>query len=144
MDLLSILGLLVLYVTVTTANRITTNVYPCPDAGFSRIPHSWSCSKFVQCVNGAAVEQDCARGLFYSAEHEYCTNPTTANCDIDERPCPRWTEPDDLVVLGDGESCNQYYMCFDGEPTAFQCAPGLNFNGETNQCDSETCSVRTL
>lgn len=126
---------------VQATERISTQVYPCPHTGATRLAHAWSCAKFVQCVNGVAVERDCGEGLFFSVTHQYCTTPSSAGCEVEQRLCPQWTETDDLVYLGDARNCNQYFMCFDGQPLALSCAPGLGFDHSTNQCSSDTCSV---
>lgn len=128
-------------VGLTTANRILTDVYPCPHSGTTRLAHASSCSQFVQCVNGVAVEESCADGLFFGAERQQCTTPQLANCSVERKPCPAWTDPTDLVYLTNGRDCNNYFMCFDGEPTSMQCASGLTFNANTNQCDAKVCSV---
>lgn len=133
---------LVALVGLTTANRVFTNVYPCPHSGTTRLAHASSCSQFVQCVNGVAVEENCASGLFFSAETQQCTTAALANCQVEKKPCPTWTDPENLVFLTNGGNCNNYFLCFDGEPISMECASGYTFNSATNQCDSAQCSVR--
>lgn len=126
---------------LTAANRITDNVYPCPHSGTTRLAHVSSCSKFVQCVNGFAVEEDCATGLFYSEEHQQCTTPELANCRVESSPCPRWTDPENLVFLSNGRDCQRYFLCYDAQPLQMECAPGLSFDARTNKCSADSCSV---
>lgn len=138
---LAALGIILALATIPAESRLSANVYPCPPSGALRLPHSWSCSSFVQCVNGIAVEQDCSEGLQYSADQGFCTTPESANCDVEQATCPRWTDPEDLTYVMDGRNCSQYFMCFNGDPLPLQCGPGLTFNELTKQCDTQTCSV---
>lgn len=121
-------------------NRITTNVYPCPHSGATRLAHSWSCSKFVQCVNGFAAEKNCVRGLVFSEEHQQCMQPNEANCVVEDSPCPRWTDPEDIFYLTSAEGSN-YFMCLDGAPLSMQCASGYIFNRRELQCDPEAVNL---
>lgn len=141
MKLFVSIALVAALVGLSTANRVLTNVYPCPHSGTTRLAHASSCSQFVQCVNGVAVEEECADGLFFSAESQQCTTPQLANCGVERKPCPAWTDPADLVYLTDGRNCNNYFLCFDGQPQSMQCASGLTFNSNTNKCDAQQCSV---
>lgn len=125
----------------TLAEHGSTNLYPCPHSGTTRLAHSWSCSKFVQCVNGVAVERDCAQGLFFNADQQQCMNRYDAQCDIENNPCPTWDNPEDLTYLTHANNCNNYFMCYGGSPLSLQCAAGLNFNSITNQCDTYSCNV---
>lgn len=128
---------------VASASHISRDVYPCPHSGTSRLAHLSSCSKFVQCVNGVAVEESCAEGLLFNAELQKCTWPSLASCNVERNPCPTWTDPENLVFLANGNNCNNYFMCFDGHPTSMSCANGLNFNRNSSQCDYAQCRVST-
>lgn len=127
--------------TATLAEPSSSNLYPCPHSGTTRLAHSWSCSKFVQCVNGVAVDRDCAQGLFFNAEEQRCMNRSDAQCEIENNPCPTWDDPEDLTYLTHASSCSQYFMCYGRTPLPFNCAAGLNFNALTNQCDTASCYV---
>lgn len=121
--------------------RSSRNVYPCPLFGETRLPHAWSCSRFIQCINVDAVEEHCAEGLHYNAETQQCMDPSRANCTVEDHPCPRWSDPEDMVYLSNPRSCDRFYLCFNGEAKPHQCADGLTFNLTTNQCQSSQCSV---
>lgn len=128
----------------SSSNRITTNVYPCPNSGLSRMAHSWSCSKYVQCVNGYAIERDCAPGLFFVAElpHEECMTPGPVwqNCVVEESPCPRWTDPEDVIYLTSNHG-PVYFMCLDGEPVGMMCAINYFFDRMERRCDADHAVV---
>lgn len=138
------IALVTALVGLSAANRASTDIYPCPHSGTTRLAHLSTCSQFVQCVNGVAVEESCADGLFFDEESQKCTTAALANCNVEQTPCPKWTDPENLVFLTNGNSCNQYFMCYDGEPLALECASGLNFNSRTSQCDQVGCSVSLL
>lgn len=121
----------------SSSNRITTNVYPCPHSGLSRLAHSWSCSKFVQCVNGYAVERDCIRGTRFSEQYQKCTFPDYSDCGVEKSPCPRWTDPEDLIFLTNQHGA-VYYMCQNGEPMPMMCPINLFFNREKQVCDPDS------
>lgn len=129
---------------VASATHLSRDVYPCPHSGTSRLAHLSSCSKFVQCVNGVAVEESCASGLFFNAELQQCTWASLANCNVERNPCPTWTDPENLVFLANGANCNNYFMCFDGHPLSMNCASGLSFNRNLDQCDYVQCFVSTI
>lgn len=135
------LALLAALVGLSAGSHVSSDVYPCPHSGVVRLAHASSCSKFVQCVNGFAVEEECAQGMFFSTEHQYCTEPVYAKCTVEQNPCPAWTDVERLVFLTNGRNCNNYFMCFDGKPLSFNCAPGFSFNANTNQCDQSQCAV---
>lgn len=138
MKFLDFYGLLAFSLVSVSAQspRITTNVYPCPQSRITRLAHSWSCSKFVQCVNGYATERDCAHGLLFNKEHQQCMHPRDANCIVEDSPCPRWTDLEDLIYLTT-ESGSKYFMCLNGEPIPMQCAEGFVFDRRKLQCDPE-------
>lgn len=140
-SLLLPITLLCSLIVLSGSTRVTQEIYPCPHSGTTRLPHSSSCNKYVQCVNGFAVEEDCARGLFFSPDQQMCTPEWQANCVVEQSPCPTWTDPENLVFLSNGMQCSQYFMCYNGQPIVMQCASGLTFNSSTNQCSQESCRV---
>lgn len=87
------------------------------------------------------MEEQCADGLLFDEAQQRCTTPALANCTVEHNPCPRWTDAEQLVFLTNGNNCSNYFMCFDGQPLTMQCASGLRFNRDTNQCDSSLCAV---
>lgn len=126
---------------VSSGNQVSNSIYPCPHSGTTRLAHSFSCSQFVQCVNGVAVEEHCATGLFFSEVTQQCTTPRNANCSVEQTPCPKWTDPENLVFLTNGQNCNNYFMCFDGQPLSMNCDSGLSFSSNSSQCFFGQCSV---
>lgn len=119
------------------SNRITKDVYPCPHSGATRLAHSWSCSKFVQCVNGHAVEKECVQGLLFSVDHQQCLHANKVNCTVEDSPCPRWTDPEDIFYLTSVNG-SKYFICQNGLPMPMQCANGFVFNRKELQCDPAT------
>lgn len=142
MKLLILLGILAVMGGFSQIQaRSSRNVYPCPLFGETRLPHSWSCSRYIQCINLVAVEEQCADGLHYNADTQQCMEPAQARCTVEDNPCPKWSDPEDMVYLSNPRSCDSYFLCFMGEAKPLACADGFVFNATTNQCDRSQCSV---
>lgn len=107
-----------------------TAIYPCPAFGLARLPHSTSCSKFIQCFAGTAVELDCGPGLAYKWEIEECVPKENSGCYRNH--CPLYNDPGNLVFLPDYMDCDRYYLCHNNEPVSYRCAEGLHWD-ETNE-----------
>lgn len=133
---------LVLLAAVLGLTEASTVVYPCPIFGIARLPHAWSCGRFVQCVNGEALVQECTAGAHYNPDTEQCMDPWYANCRVEQSPCPKWSDPQDLWYLSHGTQCDKYFMCYNNEPREFSCAYGFVWNATVNKCEpsvSGTC-----
>lgn len=114
--------------------EITSTIYPCPPFGLSRLPHSTSCDKYVQCFAGEAVVQECGTGLHYNTTAEKCMDSSIADCY--RTVCPLYNDPEGLVYLPDYLDCEKYYLCYDNEPKPYRCADGLHWDEENQYCTS--------
>lgn len=135
---------LILLVCLVGALEARSAVYPCPIFGLGRLAHSWSCSSYVQCVNGDAVEVGCAPGLHFNAQIEECIEPARAACTVEDNPCPVHTDSLDMVYLTDAQNCENYYLCYDNQPQRFQCAPGYLWDPVRQFCNIDyrvNCAV---
>lgn len=111
-----------------------TTQYPCPPFGLTRLPHSTSCEKYIQCFAGEAVERECGPDLHYNAEKENCMEPNLASC---YRPqCPLYNDPANLVYIADYLECDKYYLCYNNEPYQYRCAEGLHWDEDNEVCTS--------
>ncbi|GAB0098655.1 hypothetical protein DMENIID0001_144240 [Sergentomyia squamirostris] len=108
--------------------------YPCPPFLPFRLPHTTSCSKFVQCIGGVATVRECDVGLSFNAVLGECTFPEFSNCVHDQQPCPLFNDPDNLVYLSDSESCESYYLCYNNQPHSFKCINGLQWDSVAHLC----------
>lgn len=109
--------------------------FRCPDTGVSFFPHEESCSKFIMCFGGLALERTCAPNLHWSAGGEYCTTHAQAECELENPLCPEVDDPNDLIFIPSLADCEKYYLCHQGEPKQFRCAPNFHFNPVENFCD---------
>ncbi|XP_055692104.1 peritrophin-1-like [Lutzomyia longipalpis] len=125
----------VLVLALATVAYADTTLYPCPSYGLARLPHASSCAHFVQCVSGVAVIRECAPGFYFSTETGECKHPYLANCDLPERPCPLFNDPENLVFLPDANQCDVYHLCYFGDPIQFRCADGLHWDPVNENCN---------
>ena len=127
------IGLIALLLCVSYA-RSEGTIYPCPTFGLSRIQHSTSCDKYVQCFAGAAVVRDCAPGLRYNVDEQKCMAPELAKCYHDQDDCPLLNDPTNLVYYQDDSECGKYYLCYDHKLFEYNCAEGLHWDTENQRC----------
>lgn len=127
---LYLLGLLLLVNQIQSEGTI----YPCPPFGISRLQHSTSCDKYVQCFAGVAVVRECASGLKYSAKEEQCMDASAAQCNHDTDPCPLYNDPTDLVYIQDDLECGKYFLCYNRKMHEYTCAEGLHWDAVNQRC----------
>ncbi|KAG5669038.1 hypothetical protein PVAND_016940 [Polypedilum vanderplanki] len=129
---------------------------PIPDDIYNptHLPHETECNLFYKCSHGRRVLMECPENLHWSVEYDRCEYPSIAGCDINflpplptwtppistttegfENQCPEIDDPDDLVFLPSNESCEIYYLCFNGDKIQRKCNEGLHWNVELNWCD---------
>ncbi|XP_059622850.1 peritrophin-1-like [Phlebotomus argentipes] len=121
-------------ITIQIVGILASVQYPCPPFSPFRLPHTTSCSKFVQCIGGVATVHDCDNGLEFNSIWNECTLPEFADCDREYSPCPLFNDPDNLVYLSDSDSCEVYHLCYNNQLHRFQCIDGLHWDNQRNQC----------
>lgn len=110
--------------------------FRCPEEkGVQLFPHEESCSKYIMCFGGLALERSCAPDLHWSAKGEYCTTKAQAECDIENSLCPEVDDPNNIIFIPSQADCERYYLCHNGEKKPLQCAPDFHFNPNGNFCD---------
>lgn len=108
-------------------------------------PHPFSCTRYVLCFYGNAIERLCAPGLHFSREFQHCTFPQLARCDYNYA-CPEEDDELNPVFLPDPKDCGSFFVCFKGEPIQRDCAENLWWDVVYNWCtvaDEVTCDSRT-
>lgn len=126
----------------------------CPHTICLGIPHGkfidnpYSCAAFFQCLNGRATAGECPGGTWFNEAQQLCDAPWNVPCDAEqseiiELECVTDNGPDYWISC-EGQSglhaiqhplnCSSYYVCVSGLPIYRACAPGLEFNAETQQC----------
>lgn len=104
------------------------------------IQHPRNCSEFYLCIGGEAVLRQCAPGLEFNTEFQQCMLKEDANCVFSE--CPPFNYP--LTFLRSTSSCNEFSICFYGEPVPHNCADGLHWDQEHEWCtvpEEANCDV---
>lgn len=110
-------------------------------------PHPESCELFILCFWGETLVRSCAPGLHFNRNTTQCMIPELAGCNIGSVVyCATPDDPFALDFKAHPVDCSKYYLCFNGDPIARECAP--NFWWDINNewctfphlvnCDSRT------
>lgn len=98
--------------------------------GFVNDPSS--CAAYFTCSNGIAFPQNCTGIFHFNPDNNMCDYPNPDGTCAGEISCP----PDEeFSITGVPDSCTQYLLCFLGKGTVETCAPGLQFDKNTGQCN---------
>jgi Chitin binding Peritrophin-A domain len=115
------------------------------------IPHETDCNKFYWCYDdGAIYEASCElpdevfdfdrEGCGLPADNFECwLGPTDWNSE-----CPIDTS---VITFLPGDTCGDYYLCFNGNPVQFFCRQGEHWNPVSEYCDKPhlaNCDVSCL
>ncbi|KAL1491611.1 hypothetical protein ABEB36_012183 [Hypothenemus hampei] len=93
-----------------------------------------SCSKFVNCWNGTAVEQECPDGLFFSTEG-YCDYPERVSCGRIEKEVAKEC-PLEFGTFRNRSDCSRYYICaYNKIAATYKCPDGFSFSDLLGICD---------
>lgn len=101
----------------------------CPSTGVVTIGVPNSCTEYTLCINGNAMERECAPGTLFDWRLGQCDLKEVVTCDY--LLCP----DTGLVLVADPTSCEHYLVCDEGEKLARrQCANGLRFDPVLGSC----------
>lgn len=109
-------------------------------------PHPLTCTSYVICYHGNPIERPCAPGLHYNRVMEQCQWPHLAQCDI-RSGCPAVDDHLKPVFLPNESDCSRYYVCFEGNRIARECAADLWWDVQYQWCtfgDDVTCDSNTV
>lgn len=110
-------------------------------------PHPDSCQEYLICYDNQIFEGQCPPGQLFDAWNGFCDRAENVKClnhGQDSRCPPRGSNE---VRFLRGPQCNQFYLCFDGEPHLFTCHQGSHWNANLNFCDEPRfagCAVSFL
>lgn len=104
----------------------------CPPRGLHKVPHPYSCSKYILCFDGVAVERLCSPGLYWNSELFRCVRRNDSDCLLPSA-CPTYNDPDDIIFIP-GYNCTSYSICHNGKPVEFDCGEGFHFEPILNRC----------
>jgi hypothetical protein len=104
----------------------------CPETGIKSISHPDNCEKYILCVNGMEIKQECPAGLHFSRTLRECTTPKKAECEVDEdrEECPA----EGIKNISHPDNCEKYIICFNGMEIERNCPAGLHFSRELREC----------
>lgn len=103
--------------------------FECPPTGIHTLAYPWSCRRFVRCIAGNALIQECAPGLYFDAVLGQCNVFEIANCN----PCQE-KEASELVFVRDERNCSRFSICIGQVLSENTCAQGLYFDPRVNSC----------
>lgn len=101
----------------------------CPE-GLGVVQHPFNCSQFFICMDSVPHLRDCATDLEFNITTKQCMNASEANCVLPQ--CPPANEP--LKFVPNADNCQEFAICFNGEPVKHSCAEGLHWNAAKEWC----------
>ncbi|KAH8359092.1 hypothetical protein KR093_004253, partial [Drosophila rubida] len=134
--------------------------FKCPD-DFGFYPHETSCDKYWKCDNGVSELKTCGNGLAFDATD---SKFLTENCDyLHNVDCGERTELGEFSqhtkliattnchnsteapiatphcarlygIFPDENKCDVFWNCWNGEPSRYQCSPGLAYDRDARVC----------
>lgn len=136
--------------------------FKCPD-DFGFYPHDTSCDKYWKCDNGVSELKTCGNGLAFDAtDSKFLTENCDYlhNVDCGDRSQlgkstgeggqqvleinllhifiePPITTPHCARLYGifpDENKCDVFWNCWNGEPSRYQCSPGLAYDRDARVC----------
>ncbi|XP_003745290.1 protein obstructor-E [Galendromus occidentalis] len=96
--------------------------------------HATSCTRYWQCWNGTATNQQCPFSLLYNDAAHACDWPDNVP-DCQKHPICKDVANGPIPIE---KSCARYWLCVGGYPRLQRCSAGLAFNAETLKCELAT------
>ncbi|GAB0090694.1 hypothetical protein DMENIID0001_054450 [Sergentomyia squamirostris] len=112
---------------------LSGTIYPCGD-DLELLRHAHSCSRYIICMHGRAVERSCRPGFHFDHTTSHCQPAAAVNCTVETDPCPPYDDPNNLIFHHDIDFCNRYSLCYRGEKAEFTCGPGLYWDRQNEFC----------
>lgn len=101
----------------------------CPSEGVFAFGTPNSCVEYTLCINGIALERECAPGTRFDRIQERCAPRESVQCDY--LRCPE----SGRVIVADPSNCQGYLVCDYGDEVARrECSSGLLFDPELGSC----------
>ena len=100
-----------------------------------KVSDDTSCSKWILCINGVALEQQCDLGTLF--------NPVVGNCDLTQNVQCQINVCSNVPngIVASPMDCSSYYLCAGRELLSVErCQNGLQFDHLTLRCTiNATC-----
>ncbi|CAO1437515.1 unnamed protein product [Diamesa serratosioi] len=102
----------------------------CPATGTTATRNSNSCTAYTLCINGVAIDRECAAGLWFDIPTSRCDLIANVECEGINN-CPETG----TAIVPDITDCTKFLVCADGEVLETrECADDLFFNPNTLKC----------
>ncbi|XP_067617201.1 protein obstructor-E isoform X1 [Eurosta solidaginis] len=120
---------------------VAQDSFKCPD-DFGFYPHDLSCDKYWKCDNNVAELKTCGNGLAFDASDpkfltENCDYLHNVDCGDRSQLEPPISTPHCSRLYGifpDEAKCDVFWNCWNGEPSRYQCSPGLAYDRDARVC----------
>lgn len=98
----------------------------------------YECDQFWECQeDGSAELFQCEPGLIFDEEWEGCfSRDDGAICWSDGQGGDDFCPPNSNGDTIRGETCEDYYICINGQPVQFWCRQGQHWNVDRQYCDN--------
>lgn len=93
--------------------------------------HATSCTRYWQCWNGTATNQQCPFSLLYNDNAHACDWPDNVP-DCQKHPICKDVANGPIPIE---KSCARYWLCVGGYPRLQRCSAGLAFNPDNLKCE---------
>ncbi|XP_073841566.1 uncharacterized protein [Musca autumnalis] len=93
-----------------------------------------NCASYYECNNNAWQVMFCHENEYFNADSEECEFDVNYVCRV-SKPCPGGHKNGTSV---DGDDCDSFYICSNGELLLQQCPYGMFFDNQTGQCTTDT------
>jgi Chitin binding Peritrophin-A domain len=96
------------------------------------LPSPDSCEAYVLCFNQMEINLECPAEHWYDMVSNSCLPQADAKCYMlmQGAQCP----DQGLASIPHPDSCERYFICYDGERIERSCFEGLHWNAEQEQC----------
>jgi Chitin binding Peritrophin-A domain len=101
---------------------------------FSYIASLVACYRYYQCIEGAAYQLQCPRGMYFSTAQQTCVAPDDSDCPLITPPPPTCNDVPEFGYIPSLEACEFYYQCIEGATFRLQCPRGLYFSFTNQTC----------
>lgn len=109
----------------------------CADDPDLMIFAGYKCDEYYECQEDDTAQLFlCEEGLIFDEEWEGCfSREDGAICWSDGQNSDDCPNSDEITFLK-GETCEDYYICLNGQPVQFRCRPGQHWNMDQGYCDN--------
>ncbi|KAM7356074.1 uncharacterized protein ACRADG_001928 [Cochliomyia hominivorax] len=105
----------------------------CPKRQMLNVTLSKTCDKYILCYYGQSYLRKCDNNQQFNRETKKCDFAQNVDC-VDDR-CSIHPVEKELIYMASTKSCENYYVCFQGQAKMLTCAEGLQFSTKCNCCD---------